>query len=227
MKTTRFFANLLVAVLMIGVLAGCDSNREPYEAAQALFDEGKYEEAIIAFEDLGEYEDSAVKAVQAEGNLRILDIYKENESVTFDNKAGLYIEVEAYSEPNPLHNLVMVKSSNPLINVNEDISMSIANRLYILDAKTHEKIDFETYLGNNYSLILRTEEAASSASVEYYSSLYFLKEIPVEYILVCFEGITSKEIAKLEPLFFIVYVGEDGMEVVTKTPLEMDSSFSR
>jgi len=56
MKKSRLVAMILVFALTV-CLAGCDSS--DYKKATGLYEEGKYEEAIAIFEELGDYENSA------------------------------------------------------------------------------------------------------------------------------------------------------------------------
>lgn len=60
MKKTLLFALVMVCMF---VLTGC--NILDYSAAQRLYSEGKYDEAIIAFQMLGDYKDSALMATSA------------------------------------------------------------------------------------------------------------------------------------------------------------------
>lgn len=62
MKKLIMFIMTLVMCLS---LCACEK-ADDYEVAVALMDAGKYEEAMSAFEQLGEYEDSAVKAKECE-----------------------------------------------------------------------------------------------------------------------------------------------------------------
>lgn len=47
---------LLSAIMLCMCLSACDSS--DYKAAERLFEEGKYEEAVAAFTALGNYKDS-------------------------------------------------------------------------------------------------------------------------------------------------------------------------
>lgn len=53
---------LLLIIVLIGVLSGCDSNKKPYEEAQMLYRIRNYTEAIVAFDALGDYKDSTEQA---------------------------------------------------------------------------------------------------------------------------------------------------------------------
>ena len=56
---------VLVVITIAGFLFGCDSNKKPYEEAEALLNDKKYEEAIAAFEALGNYKDASERAEEA------------------------------------------------------------------------------------------------------------------------------------------------------------------
>lgn len=54
---------IICAITLCLILTGCDSSQ--YKKATALYEEGRYEDAIAIFEALGDYEDSAAKLEQA------------------------------------------------------------------------------------------------------------------------------------------------------------------
>jgi tetratricopeptide (TPR) repeat protein len=59
MKARQIIAAVLVAIMTLVLLAGCDNRPELYDKAQEHFDEGRWEEAAEIFEELGEYRDSS------------------------------------------------------------------------------------------------------------------------------------------------------------------------
>ena len=65
MKTQRIMLVLLIAVITAGLFVGCDSKKKPYEEAEGMFNEGKYEEAVVAYESLGDYKDAPDRAKEA------------------------------------------------------------------------------------------------------------------------------------------------------------------
>ena len=66
MKTKKTMTLVIVTTFIIGLTIGCDSNKKPYEDADALFAEGRYEEAAAAFEALDDYKDSAERAEESQ-----------------------------------------------------------------------------------------------------------------------------------------------------------------
>lgn len=67
---------VLLAVAAMVVISGNARKRAAYDNALALADEGRYEEAIAAFTELGEYEDSAEQIVNVQ-NRQLEDQYQE------------------------------------------------------------------------------------------------------------------------------------------------------
>ena len=65
LKRKQTLSLILAVLLQIVLLAGCDSNLQPYEEAEALFADMQYEQAAAAFEALGNYKDAAERAEAA------------------------------------------------------------------------------------------------------------------------------------------------------------------
>lgn len=82
---------LLLCLLLIAALTGCSSSN--YEEAVALYESGKYAEALELFEALGDYEDSAHK--------RILCICKLAEEYAQDGDLteAVSLLADSYSDP--------------------------------------------------------------------------------------------------------------------------------
>ena len=65
MRTKKIIAVFIIATFIVALMAGCDSNKKPYEEAEALLNDKHYEEAITMFEALGGYKDSTERAKEA------------------------------------------------------------------------------------------------------------------------------------------------------------------
>lgn len=88
----RFLSLFLAAVLLVGLLAGCSGSK--YEKAVELFKDGKYEEALPIFEELGDYEDSEEKA--AYSRLQIANI--EDGTWFFEAKSVNAVDVLYFTD---------------------------------------------------------------------------------------------------------------------------------
>ena len=64
----KIFALIMVLVIML-CFAGC-GEQELYDEANALLEAENYEEALAKFQELGDYEDSAVKCEEAEKGIK-------------------------------------------------------------------------------------------------------------------------------------------------------------
>ena len=92
----------IAAVVVIAVIVVMNTVVIPgqnYAKAEALLAEGKYAEAITAFEALGDYKDSAAKAQEAQSALLAEEQARlEQENLDAYNQALAFMEAEQYEE---------------------------------------------------------------------------------------------------------------------------------
>jgi hypothetical protein len=78
MKTKKIIASVIITALTVGMFSGCDSKKNPYEKAGALFDSGQYMQAALAFGGLNDYKDSEERAKEA-GSKIFPFVFKEDD----------------------------------------------------------------------------------------------------------------------------------------------------
>lgn len=105
-KTGLIVAIILVVVLLAGAAVGVyfyldHKNSTAYEAATAMLEAGDINGALAAFEELGEYEDSAKiakKLQKYQQALTHLDAHEYNEAMELFNDLGKFHDAKTYVE---------------------------------------------------------------------------------------------------------------------------------
>ena len=98
-KYKQIITILLITVLFMIVMSGCDSNKESYEHAVTLLSNGSYEEAAATFDALGEYKDAAEKADEARKEARNQEYQSLYNSADDFVKQGEYdLALEVFEE---------------------------------------------------------------------------------------------------------------------------------
>ena len=94
---------VLVVIVTAVLLISSISKRHAYREATALMDAGRYEEAIVAFEALGSYEDSTdkIKACKYNDAITLMDEGRYAEAITiFESLAGYKDSIDCIVECN-------------------------------------------------------------------------------------------------------------------------------
>lgn len=90
-KIISFSLIIMLCFAAMLLLTSCGGNTD-YEKANALFAEGKYEDALAIYESLGDYEDSAGRAIIAAG-MKDMGKGKYKDVLKEALRAGIYVNI--------------------------------------------------------------------------------------------------------------------------------------
>lgn len=86
---------LIAAVLIVALMAAlCACQGRAYDKAVSLYEDGQYEEALAAFEDLGEYEDASDRVLACKYAIAL----GEKDAGNYDAAIAQFEELGAYSD---------------------------------------------------------------------------------------------------------------------------------
>lgn len=91
----KLFALLLVLTMVL-TLTGC--KKDDYESAVALMDAGSYEEAIIAFTELGDYEDSVQRLEECKNTLSYEKAIMLFEQDQYEEALEIFVSLGNYKD---------------------------------------------------------------------------------------------------------------------------------
>jgi hypothetical protein len=167
-------ALILAATIL---LAGCGENRTLYKEAEALFDDGKYYDAMLAFEKLDDYKDSSERVTAARkyiGKTHGCDVFVQG--VT---QQGDAIEVKIsvmfggnqlmqLNPPTPTSGTTLYLADGSSADISEELLANFIDGgvAYTLTFKSLEKADSilikmgRNTVANNPSAGVRTEDVS-------------------------------------------------------------------
>jgi tetratricopeptide (TPR) repeat protein len=99
-RTYTRTAALLLAVLLLLSLTGCDSRKTDYDKATALMDAGDYASALEAFSVLGDYKDSADMAAECDRAARFNEAVALMESGEYEEALQTFGGLTGYRDSN-------------------------------------------------------------------------------------------------------------------------------